>query len=42
MERKFHEQFYRIEPEITIGNLAKVVQEIRESIKKYVARFKTE
>lgn len=36
MESKFHEQLYRTEPEVTMGDLAKVILELRESVKKYM------
>lgn len=42
METKFHDQFYRTEPKITIGDLAKVVQESGKSVERYMARFRTE
>lgn len=41
-ESKFHKQFYRIEPKVTIGDLAKVVQELRESVERYMAMFRIE
>lgn len=40
MERKFYKKFYRTELEVIIGDLAKVVQKLRELVKKYITRFR--
>ncbi|XP_024199800.1 uncharacterized protein LOC112202998 [Rosa chinensis] len=40
MERAFHEQFYRVEPEVTIADLAKMYQEAHESAQDFLDRFK--
>jgi len=39
-ESKFHEQFYRTEPDITVADLARVTQLQGESVEKYIARFR--
>ena len=41
MERAFHEQFYRAEPEVTIADLAKMSQGTHESAQDFLGRFKT-
>lgn len=41
MESKFHKQSYRTKPEIIIGDMAKIIQEPKKLIEKYVARFRT-
>lgn len=41
MESKFYKQFYRIEPKVTIRDLTRVIQELRESVEKYMARLRT-
>ncbi|XP_043700185.1 uncharacterized protein LOC122650885 [Telopea speciosissima] len=41
MEELFHTQFYRTEPEITIGDLAKLTQESGEAVDGFITRFKT-
>lgn len=38
---KFHKPFYKIETEITIGDLAKIVYDLGEPVEKYVAKFRT-
>ncbi|XP_024171894.1 uncharacterized protein LOC112177886 [Rosa chinensis] len=40
MERAFHEQFYRAEPEVTNADLAKMYQAAHESAQDFLDRFK--
>ncbi|KAM1153179.1 hypothetical protein ACFX19_036308 [Malus domestica] len=40
MEMAFHEQFYKIEPEMTINDLVKVKQYDHESIEDFMMRFR--
>ncbi|XP_070664608.1 uncharacterized protein [Malus domestica] len=40
MEMAFHEQFYRIEPELTINDLVEVKQYDHESIEDFMMRFR--
>lgn len=40
MKSKFHEQFYKTELEVTMGDLAKIVQKPREFMEKYVASLR--
>ncbi|XP_060668110.1 uncharacterized protein LOC132799683 [Ziziphus jujuba] len=40
LERKFHEQFYRIEPEISMADLSCLRQMEGESVENFIARFK--
>jgi len=40
LEHKFHEQFYRAEPEVTVADLARLTQLQGESVEKYIARFR--
>ena len=40
MERKFHEQFYRIEPEVSMADLSRLYQREGETAENFLARFK--
>lgn len=40
LEHKFHKQFYRAEPEVTVADLARLTQLQGESVDKYIARFR--
>ncbi|OMO89508.1 Retrotransposon gag protein [Corchorus capsularis] len=40
MERVFHTQFYRTEPEVSVGDLSRLYQRKGESAEDYLARFK--
>lgn len=40
LEHKFHEQFYRTEPEVTVADLARLTQLQGSSVEKYIARFR--
>ena len=40
MERQFHTQFFRIEPEVCITELSRVTQRAGESVDLFIARFK--
>lgn len=39
MESKFHEEFYKTKLEITMRDVAKIIQEPEEPIERYVAKF---
>ncbi|KAF3431907.1 hypothetical protein FNV43_RR26643 [Rhamnella rubrinervis] len=40
MEKKFHEQFYRIEPEVSMADLSRLYQRESETAESFLARFK--
>ena len=40
MERQFHTQFFRVEPEICIVELSKVTQRSGETTYRFITRFK--
>ncbi|CAL8089115.1 unnamed protein product [Prunus armeniaca] len=40
MEQVFHEQFYRLEPEVSMADLAKISQKPSESVQEYLGRFR--
>ncbi|KAF3434658.1 hypothetical protein FNV43_RR21743 [Rhamnella rubrinervis] len=40
MERKFHEQFYKIEPEVSMADLSHLYQRENETIESFLACFK--
>ena len=40
MERQFHTQFFRTEPEVCIAELSRVTQRAGESADLFIARFK--
>ncbi|KAI5334801.1 hypothetical protein L3X38_024934 [Prunus dulcis] len=40
MEQVFHEQFYRLEPEVSMANLAKISQKPSELVQEYLGRFR--
>lgn len=41
MENRFYEQFYKTELEVIIGDVAKIIQKLGESVERYVTRFRT-
>ena len=40
MEQIFHEQFYQLEPEVSMADLEKISQGQNESVKEYLGRFR--
>ena len=40
METAFHEQFYRVEPKVTINDLVEVKQYENQSTKEFMMRFR--
>jgi hypothetical protein len=41
METNFHKHFYNIEPKVILANLARIFEDLRESIESYGFQFKT-
>lgn len=40
IEQMFHEHFYRLEPEMTMADLSRLMQKSGETAEAYIARFK--
>ncbi|EEF48668.1 conserved hypothetical protein [Ricinus communis] len=40
MEEKFHEEFYRAPPDVTLAELPRIIQMLNETVEKYIGRFR--